>query len=112
MASAISGGNLGEAMTIGEAQDVLNSMDDIDVGIVRLNHTPTYNGKKYEIDGMGIGEDMVVVIETKNYLERTRCQQIYQKNSKCSTKLCLSSQAIKSTAQWVLSDADKGCAGN
>ena len=101
--------NLGEAMTIGEAQDVLNSMDGIDVDLVQLNHMPTYNGKKYEMDGIGIGEDMVVVIDTKNYLERTRCQQIYPKNSKSSPKLCLSTLAKKSTAQWVSSVPTRMC---
>ena len=63
-------GDLGEAMTIGEAQDVLNSMDGIDVGGIQPSFTHKYNGKKMEIDGIGIGEDMVVVIEAKATLKQ------------------------------------------
>ena len=79
-------GDLGEAMTIGEAQDVLNSMNGIDVGIVQLNRTPTYNGKKYEMDGMGIGEDMVVVIETKTTLKEHDVSK-FTKKLKIFTKI-------------------------
>ena len=72
-------GKLGEAMTIGEAQDVLNSMDGIAVGFIQHNFTYKYNGKKMEVDGLGLGDDMVVVIETKTTLKQDDVSKFIKK---------------------------------
>ena len=79
-------GKLGEAMTIGEAHEVLNSMDGIAVNAITPNFAPTYNGKKYEIDGLGIGDDMVVVIEAKTTLKQDDVSK-FTKKLKTFTKV-------------------------
>ena len=79
-------GKLGEAMTIGEAHEVLNSMDGIAVGSIQHNFTHKYNGKKIEIDGLGIGDDMVVVIEAKTTLKQNDVSK-FTKKLKTFTKV-------------------------
>ena len=79
-------GKLGEAMTIGEAHEVLNSMDGIAVSAVTPNFASSYNGKKYEIDGLGLGEDVVVVIEAKTTLKQNDVSK-FTKKLKIFTKV-------------------------
>ena len=62
-------GDLGEAMTVGEALSLFNKIEGIEVHSVHPNVISHYNGKQWEIDGIVVGKEVVIVIEAKATLK-------------------------------------------
>ena len=58
-------GSLAEAMTLGEATELLNSHPQLDIHSVSHNTEGKYQGKQYEIDAFAFGDDCVIVMEAK-----------------------------------------------
>ena len=58
-------GSLAEAMTLGDAMELLNSHPQLDIHSVSHNTEGKYEGKQYEIDAFAFGDDCVIVMEAK-----------------------------------------------
>ena len=58
-------GSLAEAMTLGDAMELLNSHPQLDIHSVSHNTEGKYEGKQYEIDAYAFGDDCVIVMEAK-----------------------------------------------
>lgn len=93
-------GDLGEAMTIGEIMPLLNTVDAINVSALYLKHETNNEGQMRELDGMVVGDDMVVVIEAKASLRKGHVETfINKKCSNASLNFCPYSLTEKSTVQ-------------
>ena len=58
-------GSLAEAMTLGDAMELLNSHPQLNIHSVSHNGEGSYKGKQYEIDAYAFGDDCVIVMEAK-----------------------------------------------
>ncbi len=80
-------GDLGEAMTIGETLPLFNAIAGIEVHSLHPNVRLDYEGKEWEIDGIAIGKDTVVVIEAKATLKKEHVKTFISKTLKHFTRL-------------------------
>ena len=62
-------GSLAEAMTLGDAMELLNSHPQLNVHSVRHNDEGRHEGRQYEIDAFAFGDDCVIVMEAKATLK-------------------------------------------
>ena len=62
-------GDFSEALLVGDVEVVLNNYDGIEVTERHMNVDVVYQGKKWEIDCLLVGPEMVVVIEAKSSLK-------------------------------------------
>lgn len=80
-------GDLGEAMTVGESLPLFNAIDGIAVNSLHPNVRAYYGGKEWEIDGIAVGKDVVIVIEAKATLKKDDIKTFINKKLKIFTKL-------------------------
>ena len=80
-------GDLGEAMTVGEAMPIFNAIDGIAVNSMSPNVTIDCGDKELEIDGLAIGKDVVIVMEAKATLKRDDVINFVNKRLKVFTEL-------------------------
>ena len=57
-------------MTVGESIAIFNNIKGIEVDTLIPSFTYKYEGEEYEVDGLAIGESMVVAIEAKATLKQ------------------------------------------
>ena len=62
-------GDFSEALLVGDVEVVLNNYDGIEVTERHMNVDVVYQGKKWEIDCLLVGPEMVVAIEAKSSLK-------------------------------------------
>ncbi len=80
-------GDLGEAMTVGESIAVFNTIDGVEVYSLHSNIITNYKGKEWEIDGIAIGKELVIVIEAKATLKETDVKNFVAGKLKIFTEL-------------------------
>ena len=80
-------GDLGEAMTVGEAMPIFNAVEGIEVSSLYPNVTINSGDKELEIDGLAIGKDIVILMEAKATLKRDDIINFVNKKLKVFTKL-------------------------
>ena len=80
-------GDLGEAMTVGESLALFNAVDGIEVQSLHPSITSNYNGTEYEIDGLLVGKDMIIVIEAKATMKHSDVGDFINNKLKIFTKL-------------------------
>ena len=80
-------GDLGEAMTVGEAMPIFNAIEGIAVNSMSPNVTIDCGDKELEIDGLAIGKDVVIVMEAKATLKKDNVIDFVNKKLKVFTKL-------------------------
>ena len=66
-------------MTIGEIMPLLNTVDTINVSTLYLKHETNNKGPMRELDGMVVGDDMVVAIEAKASLQKGHVETFINK---------------------------------
>jgi len=80
-------GDLGEAMTVGEAMPIFNAIEGIAVNSLSPNVLIDCGDKELEIDGLAIGKDVVIVMEAKATLKRDDVINFVNKRLKVFTEL-------------------------
>ena len=80
-------GDLGEAMTVGEAMPIFNAIEGIAVNSLSPNVLIDCGDKELEIDALAIGKDVVIVMEAKATLKRDDVINFVNKRLKVFTKL-------------------------
>ena len=80
-------GDLGEAMTIGETLPLFNAIDGIEVDDLYLNSQSKRGSKRREIDGIAVGDNVVIVIEAKTSLKREHIDIFINKTLKHFTEI-------------------------
>ena len=80
-------GDLGEAMTVGESLALFNNIEGVEVHSLHPSIICNYDGKEYEIDGLAIGKDVVIVIEAKATLKKSDIGDFVNNKLKIFTKL-------------------------
>ena len=80
-------GDLGEAMTVGEAMPIFNAIEGIAVNSLSPNVLIDCGDKELEIDGLAIGKDVVIVMEAKATLKRDDVINFVNKRLKVFTQL-------------------------
>ena len=63
-------GDFSEALLIGDVEEALNKFEGIKVTARHPNVRVTYEGQRWEIDCLAVGDDMVVVVEAKASLTK------------------------------------------